>query len=377
MQIKIYSEFDHLPIQYAQCFDIGNVENFFFSIPWFENLVGNALDDTDKLRIYGVESSDAPGIPIAMLPMRYRSHASRRISPLTLHGLANYYTPLFGPVLNRSHSNCASIIKDLVHAICADDPTWDCVDLHPLAPDAASFTELLSSFREAGWIVQPYFCFGNWYLRLNGHSYNEYFKRLPSALRSTVTRKRKKIEDSGRVRMQVVTRPEGIESAILAYQTVYAASWKKPEPYADFMPGLIRTCAQKGSLRLGLAFYGERPIAAQLWIVNEGSASIYKLAYDEQFCQYSIGSILTAHLMEYVIEGDQVREVDYLVGDDAYKQNWMSDRRERWGLIAFNSRKLWGMLGAVRQIGGRALKRSLGKMLASFGCDTVPTQTSV
>ena len=34
-------------------------------------------------------------------------------------------------------------------------------------------------------------------------------------------------------------------------------------------------------------------------------------------------------LMRHVIDVDQVREVDFGSGDDAYKKDWMSDRRER------------------------------------------------
>jgi CelD/BcsL family acetyltransferase involved in cellulose biosynthesis len=119
-------------------------------------------------------------------------------------------------------------------------------------------------------------------------------------------------------------------------------------------------------LRLGIALVDEQPVAAQLWIVNEGIASIYKLAYDEQFSKYSIGSILTAHLMEYVMECDRVREVDYLIGDDPYKRSWMSHRRERWGVRAFNLRSVNGMCGVVKHIGGSALKKSLKNVCEIF-----------
>ena len=40
--------------------------------------------------------------------------------------------------------------------------------------------------------------------------------------------------------------------------------------------------------------------------------------------------------MEHVIDTDKVHDVDYLTGDDAYKKDWMPDRRERWGIAVFN-----------------------------------------
>ena len=35
-------------------------------------------------------------------------------------------------------------------------------------------------------------------------------------------------------------------------------------------------------------------------------------------------------MMEYVIDTDRVEEIDFLTGNDAYKQDWMSERRERF-----------------------------------------------
>jgi hypothetical protein len=61
-------------------------------------------------------------------------------------------------------------------------------------------------------------------------------------------------------------------------------------------------------------------------------------------------------MLEHAIDIDGVEEVDYLSGDDSYKSDWMSDRRERWGIIAFNPRTVWGNAGILRHIGGKSLK---------------------
>jgi hypothetical protein len=59
--------------------------------------------------------------------------------------------------------------------------------------------------------------------------------------------------------------------------------------------------------------------------------------------------------MQYVIEQDRVTEVDYLIGDDAYKKSWVSDRRERWGLVAYNPKTASGLLGLGRELTGRTV----------------------
>jgi len=111
-----------------------------------------------------------------------------------------------------------------------------------------------------------------------------------------------------------------------------------------------------GMLRLGFARLGERTIAAQLWIVDRQKASIYKVAYHEQFASYSPGTVLTAHLLQHVIDKDRVREVDFLIGDDQYKRMWMSDRRERWGIVAYNPRTLIGCALLLKEIAGRTVR---------------------
>jgi CelD/BcsL family acetyltransferase involved in cellulose biosynthesis len=112
-----------------------------------------------------------------------------------------------------------------------------------------------------------------------------------------------------------------------------------------------------GALRLGIIYIDGEPAAAQLWIVHNGCALIYKLAYDERFADLSVGTILSAALFQHALDVDKVAVVDYLSGDDAYKKDWMSARRERWGILALNPRSLHGALAIARHIGGRAVKR--------------------
>src|SRR5262249_30489346 len=131
-------------------------------------------------------------------------------------------------------------------------------------------------------------------------------------------------------------------------------------------PGLIRLCAERGILRLGLLYVDGEPAASQLWIVHNGRALIYKLAYDERFADLSVGTILTAFLMEHALDVAKVEEIDYLTGDDGYKKEWMSDRRERWGILAMNPRTLRGAAAIVRHAGGRLARRMIARFKAKM-----------
>jgi CelD/BcsL family acetyltransferase involved in cellulose biosynthesis len=176
--------------------------------------------------------------------------------------------------------------------------------------------------------------------------------------------------------LEIIHSAEDIEAVAATYVAIYSASWKVPEPYPEFMPGLIRHLAASGRLRLGIASLHGRPIAAQVWAVQSGRAAIIKLAHREDSTEYSAGTLLTALLMEHVISIDRVREVDYLIGDDPYKQNWMSHRRERWGIVAYNPRTLVGLLLLVRELAARTAKILVQASRRLSESVRVPSQTS-
>ena len=116
------------------------------------------------------------------------------------------------------------------------------------------------------------------------------------------------------------------------YYVVYSASWKANEQYVSFLNGIVERFSRSGWSRLAILYIKGQPVAAQLWFVLHGKANIFRLSYDKSWRPYSPGSILTSFLMEYVIDIDKVEEIDFLTGNDAYKQDWMSDRRERFAL---------------------------------------------
>jgi CelD/BcsL family acetyltransferase involved in cellulose biosynthesis len=362
LTVRTYASFDELPGEYESLFKQAEARNVFQGLAWYRNFVGTSLKDIERVRIFGVESED--GTQAAALPLRHEI-AGRSFKPRTLFSLSNYYTPLYEPVLQASC--CAAVSLNLLaQAISVERPAWDMVNLKPLCRESPHFSELVDSFHRAGWLTQTYFCFGNWYLQLNGSSYEEYFRNLPSALQNTVKRKTKKLEKSHQVKFQLAMNREDLELAIQDYTKIYNSSWKTPEPHAQFMPGLVKLCAENGWLRLGLVYVDGEPAAAQVWIVKDGVASIYKLAYDEKFARLSVGTYLTSRLMQHVFDVDRVSEVDYLTGDDSYKKDWMSTRRERWGILALNPRTVMGWAAIARHIGGRALKQHSRAVLQKF-----------
>lgn len=316
-----------------------------FGADWFGLLATTVFNGESGSRFYVLRRQ---GLALAVLPV-----GSLRAEGATEVGaLANYYTTLYAPALADELAP-----DDLVPLILAlrRDHRAPAYRFSPMDPESSEYRILRAALRLAGLKSHEYFAFGNWYLQV-GSSWQDYLKERSGQLRSTLKRMTKRLAaDNGH--LEIIRDEADVERGIAAYQAVYGASWKTPEPYVDFIPGLIRLCARRGWLRLGVAWIGDKPIAAQLWITHAGRSHIYKVAYDEAYKANAPGTLVTALLLESAIEEDRVTEVDYLIGDDPYKKTWMSHRRERFGLIAYDPTTPRGMLGLVRQLVGNALRR--------------------
>ena len=147
--------------------------------------------------------------------------------------------------------------------------------------------------------------------------------------------------------------------AVTAFKEVYGASWKSKESDPAFVERLIQDCAEAGVLRLANLYLGDRPVATWLVISAQGTAMLLKTAYDARLpSSLSVGGVLTFKVMRHLIDVDCVRCVDFGIGDEEYKSKWMSARRERWGIMAYNRRSAKGaLLAAMKQ--GRSWARQI------------------
>jgi len=341
-----FAQPDQIPGTFSELFSSAEGRSFDLGKNWFRNFIAT-VDDGDANPLF--LTAEEENHPVAILPLR----VMRRGSGAKAASLTNYYSSLYAPLLaeGAGEQEVAALIAEMKVA----HPSNSQLRFAPLDPLAAASIALRRGLQLAGYVTFSYFCFGNWYLPVEG-DWNETRNGFRGEVRSTIRRMGKKFAAAGG-RLEIITSPQEVEGAMAAFQKVYAASWKVPEPHQGFMPGFVRMLAAAGQLRLGVARLGETAIAAQVWVVNGGKASIYKLAHDEGQADFSPGTLLTAHLMEHVIDRDGVGEVDFLIGDDAYKRTWMTHRRERWGIVAYNPRTLSGLLGLLAECAGRTAKR--------------------
>jgi CelD/BcsL family acetyltransferase involved in cellulose biosynthesis len=98
-------------------------------------------------------------------------------------------------------------------------------------------------------------------------------------------------------------------------------------------------------------------VAVQLWLVENGEATIHKLAYTEEAKAMSPGTLLGMEMFRRALDVDRVGAIDYGTGDDGYKKDWMAERRPLWRLEAYNPHTLRGLIGAARARASALVRR--------------------
>jgi hypothetical protein len=257
--------------------------------------------------------------------------------------LSNWHCFRFAPVFQGEASQAllASLVDEL------DATGISHVRLDPMLDDEA----LPLVLREKGWLVRFEQVNESWYIDTTGMTFEDYWRTRPSRLRNTLKRKAKKSS----LEFKMIDRfcPEAWDQA----QAVFEASWKKPDSKPALLREIMETEGRAGALRLGLAYHNGTAVAAQIWTVENGTALIHQLAYREDAKDMSPGTQLSFELFKHVLDKDRVHRVDFGIGNDAYKREWMTECEPLYTLTAYNPRRLSGCWGLFK-VGGRKLLRA-------------------
>ncbi len=317
MEFHCYYDWKQLPQSATAIFAQAEKNSIFLSRPWFETLAASIPSD-QTLLLACVEENESL---LALLPL-VKNKAGN------YHALKHRYTPRFSLLLSDEKQE--QVLSCLARGL-AGLPV-SIMQLEPVLEGDNGVDAFQQALQQENFYCGRSFRHFNWIYRLQGKRYAEYIAERPARLKNTIVRKQRKLqrEHGCEFRMYI---GNDVPAAMPDYYAPYTASWKANEQYMEFLDNMVEVFSRQGWSRLGVLYVKKQPIAAQLWFVHEGKASIFRLAYDEAWKKYSPGSLLTRYMMEYVIDIDRVDEIDFLTGNDAYKQDWMTERREYQALI--------------------------------------------
>lgn len=248
-------------------------------------------------------------------------HANGRIEPL-LNWYSFSWQPLVSTIENLFQAELMASLARTLRERSARLTLWPLPDENGLA------SAMERAFRSAGWIVARRVSDSNHWLETGGRRFKAYLRGRPGALRAALDRKGKHLETEIFDYFDVDTWD--------IYEHIYANSWKPAEGNATLLRQFAEAEGAAGRIRLGITRHQGRPVAAQFWTVEAGTAWIHKLAHDERARHLSPGTVLTAAMLEHAMDRDEVGLVDFGTGDDSYKRDWMEAVRPRYLLDCHN-----------------------------------------
>lgn len=229
---------------------------------------------------------------------------------------------------------------------------FDHLVLHPLSSDEA--TGLSAALKRTGWQVFADRVSTNWTIDVAGKSFADYWRERPGQLRNTVARRIR------RYPLDIEIHKSFHIDAWQNYEAIYADSWKPSEGSMPFLRALAQQEGAAGTLRLGIARDNGRAIAAQLWLVENGVATIHKLAHREGAKDISPGTILSHAMFRAAIDEDRVQRIDFGLGDEPYKAEWMDTPNPVFRIDAYRPGSPRGLAGIGRERAARLVRRLRG-----------------
>jgi len=344
-EIETFATTALLPPEAMELLD--QAPGFFAGRAWWDVVLSHAMPNGSAASFVVVRSA---GRVVAVLPM-LRDGGSFR-------GLTTPYTCDYAPLFAAGSGQATRVAAMAAFGrFCRSQGV---VRLDALPVEWEGLPDLEAGILQAGLHPLRFDHFGNWYEDVGGLDWSAYLLRRTGALRETIRRRLRRAEKLPDARFELFTRPDQMDQAAEAFESVYRRSWKEAEPFPTFNVALMRAMANLGWLRFGVWSLGSEAVAMQLWVVRSGQAMVLKLAHDEAYKAHSPGTVLTALMLRHLLDREHVERIDFGRGDDGYKQGWAGQRRQRIGVLLVNPWRVSGLLALLRHAGGRVRTRLRG-----------------
>lgn len=346
-----FTEFiDQYKTQYEA--SMPNARLFELTLPWLAATEAFMLPENSQVIVhclYHTSKGQEPVLSIAW-PLVHSINSKNKLSKQKITSLTSFYSSVAEPIFFISPS------KENLHQLffyIAQEHQWHSMQLGAFEEGLVA-QALLEYFP-----YQRIFSKTDNVYQTGISDYASYYQQRPSQLRHTIKRREKKLTKVHQYRTEIITSIEAFSAAFMAYKTIYQQSWKGDEFSFDFIEKVCLAALVENKLRLGLLFVDDEPAAAQLWFLqtavdNSGhlqtTASIFKLAYTPKYRKYSVGSLLSLALSEHVISQDQVTSIEFGMGSEPYKKDWLTENRARQCYQIFNPRSIYGKLAIIRNI---------------------------
>lgn len=347
-----YREFslDDFIHQYERC--VPKAKLFEQTLPWLSATKEFMLCVNSRVIVHCLfqEREEQESVLVIAWPLVHKPSPNLQISSLT-----SFYSSVAEPILCTETSKYH--IQSLLNHITQSHP-WQTMLLGSFNKGNTSegdVTEVLTQY----FPYQQTFSITDNFYQQGICDYVSYYQQRPSQLKNTIKRREKKLTISHQYSTRIISEQASFAPAFSAYKEIYRQSWKGDEASFEFIKTVCLAALEENKLRLGILYVDDEPAAAQIWFlqttddndkVKQTTASIFKLAYTPKYRDFSVGSILSLALSEHVIDQDNVASIEFGMGSEPYKKDWLSDNRIRKSYLIFNPNGIYGKLQILRKL---------------------------
>ncbi len=203
------------------------------------------------------------------------------------------------------------------------------------------------------------------YVAIDGTTWDAYEGGLRRKFRSEIFRRRRRLEENGRLTLEVCDGTERLDELLEEGYRVEASGWKdtygtsiQARPSVRrFYNEVAHWATERGWLRLAFLRFNEQAIAFDYCLEHNKTHYLLKTGYDPAYRKYAPGMIIR-YLMLARAFSERLAAYDFLglAGDSgsyAWKREWTSTQQERLFLHMFAPTAL-GFLDRAVFISGRS-----------------------
>jgi CelD/BcsL family acetyltransferase involved in cellulose biosynthesis len=296
---------------------------------WMDNFTPEA-----RLRVLTLR--DGEGRLVGALPLTQGRASLHGVPVRQLSAPANAHSCRFDVLAREPEAAAAAFLAHL-----RADRSWDVLLLTDV-PEGGTGWKLHEAARGAGLPVGAWESLQSPYIPL-ASSWEEYQKTLQSKFKANCRRRRRKLEEKGRVEVERLEGGLALEGKLEEGFALEASGWKGQRGTAmaqdgrtrGFYTELAREAGYAGRLALYFLRLDGRAVAFQYGLEYGGRYFLLKPGYDESLSDCSPGQLL----MEEVLRDCHargLREFDFLGPDMVWKRDWTERVRRHTWLYAFN-----------------------------------------
>jgi CelD/BcsL family acetyltransferase involved in cellulose biosynthesis len=172
--------------------------------------------------------------------------------------------------------------------------------------------------------------------------WDAYERSLSSSFRQGLRRKKRRLEDEGRVSIEVHDGREALEPLLSEGFAVESSQWKADEGTAiesdpkteAFYTDVARWAADRDWLKLVFLRLDGDAVAFRMDLVCDGAYYHLKGGYHPRWARFSPGLVLQHETVRHAFEAGLSR-YEFLGADEPYKMNWTKTVTERSALRCF------------------------------------------